>query len=194
MFNIYGVLMILCVIAMIVGLFFYVFFQIFFWEDDNLIKSFTGLGLYIWFGFCFGSWLGTGCPVNWYLYVSAIAALMILAQFCFFKKRWQAFYAQDRPFKKVKRWQIILVTVLTLCVCGAYGYCSKQLSSYRHAHAEVYTVVGFNPSPVWYKRVHSEDEPHLFVVMENSSGEEKVIVSEKYHLGDTIRIFNNKLL
>jgi hypothetical protein len=196
MYTFYGVTMIICVIAMIVGLFFYCIFQIFFWEDKNLYKLFCGLGLYIWFGFCFGSWLGMCCPLNWYAIVSVIAAALLFAQFCFFKKRWQKFYAMDRPLKKLKKAHVFAITALTLCFCGIYGYCNSQRTNYRQRHAEVYTVIGFNFTDSGYGFVPKMDiDKHIFVRLESSADySQRVIMSERYHLGDTVRIFHNKII
>lgn len=196
MYTFYGVTMIICVIAMIVGLFFYCVFQIFFWEDKNLYKLFCGLGLYIWFGFCFGSWLGLGCPRNWYALVSVIAVLMLFAQFFCFKKRWQAFYALDRPLKKLKKAHMFAITALTLCFCGIYGYCNSQRNGYRQKHAEVYTVIGFNFVDSGYGFVPKMDtDEHVFVRLASSVDcSQLVIMSEHYHLGDTVRIFHNKVI
>lgn len=197
MYNFYGILMIICMIAIIIGLFFYCVFQSFFWEDKNLYKLFFGLGLYIWFGFCFGSWLGTGCPHNWYAVVSLIAAFLLFAQFCFFKKRWQAFYGMDRPLKRLKKVHVFVIMALTLCFCGVYGYCNGQRADYRHRHADVYTVVGFNIPDNEYEIMvrPSEDAHHIFVVLQPINGiTREVIISEHYHLGDTVRVFNNKII
>lgn len=196
MYNFYGIVMIICMIAIIIGLFFYCVFQIFFWEDKNLYKLFFGLGLYIWFGFCFGSWLGTGCPHNWYAVVSLIAAALLFVQFCFFKKRWQAFYEIDRPLKRLKKAHVFAITALTLCFCGVYGYCNSQRVNYRQMHAEVYTVIGFNiPDKETGFIPKIDKEPHLFVLLESPVDySQRLIMSERFNLGDTVKIFHNKVI
>ena len=98
--------------------------------------------------------------------------------------------------EKLKKAHVFAITALTLCFCGIYGYCDSQRNDYRQKHAEVYTVIGFNFTGSGYGFVPKMGcDKHVFVRLKSTTGySQRVIMSEHYHVGDTVRIFHNKVI
>lgn len=198
MYAFLKIMMVVCEVAMIIGFVFFVAFQAYFWSDRDHAKTFFMFALYSLLGVSICGWFIHGCALNAKAIVSAVAVLLIMAQFCFFKERWQEFYARERsPFKKLKKALIFTILVLILGFSGAYGYCKKQKADYQRAHADMYVVVGFGirAADDGMSSVYDTDEDHLFVAIrpvDCYKAKPRVLISRKYHLGDTVLMFHNK--
>ena len=192
--------MIICEVAMIIGFMFFVVFQAYFWNDRDHSKTFFMFALYSLLGVSICEWFIHGCALNTGAIVPAVAVLLIMAQFCFFKEQWQNFHAKERPlFKKLKKAHIFAILALILFFSGGYGYCKKQRADYQRAHADMYVVVGFGikAAEIGMTSVYDTDEDHLFVALrpvDRFKANPRVLMTRKYHLGDTVWMFHGKPL
>ncbi len=198
MYEFLKIMMVVCEVAMIIGFVFFVAFQAYFWSDRDHSKTFFMFALYSLLGVSICGWFIHGCALNTGAIVPAVAVLLIMAQFCFFKERWQNFHVKERSlFKKLKKTHIFAILVLILCFSGGYGYCKKQKADYQRTHADMYVVVGFNVKAAddGIISVYDTDDDHLFVALRpvnRFKAKPRVLISKKYHLGDTVLMFHDK--